>query len=227
MIIGVSGVANSGKDTFARFLVEDHGFVVVSLADPLKRICREIFDFTDEQLWGPSEHRNRPDLRYPTQKCAGCQSCEFRCDHWYYLSPRHALQQLGTNWGRDCYENVWVEYTMRVAKRLMTGPYVYSAKEGLRDVQGVLVPPGTMAAGGVAIPDVRFKNEVEGVRAAGGKVIRIRRPGAGLSGAAALHPSETEQASIPDEAFDIVVENNGTLEELRAKAAALLTHFRP
>ena len=228
MILGISGLAGSGKDTFARFLVEDHGFVVVSLADPLKRICRDVFDFSDEQLWGPSEKRNEPDFRYPREKCHGCQTCEFRCDHYLgYLTPRYALQRIGTEWGRDCYENIWVEYTMRTARKLldpMSGDV--SSALGYNPKQGI-VPWNRGKPKGVAIPDVRFRNEIEGIRAAGGKLVRIRRPGAGLSGAAGVHASEAEQAGIPDDVFDLVVENTGTLEELRAKAAAALPFLRP
>ena len=70
----------------------------------------------------------------------------------------------------------------------------------------------------VSVPDVRFKNEMRIIREAGGKLLRVRRPGAGLKGATGLHPSEAEQASIPDEEFDAVIENTGTLEELRRNA---------
>jgi hypothetical protein len=68
---------------------------------------------------------------------------------------------------------------------------------------------------GVAVPDVRFKNEMAAIKEAGGLVLRISRPGAGLGGAAALHQSEVEQASIPDSAFDRVFQNTGTIDDLR------------
>jgi hypothetical protein len=76
------------------------------------------------------------------------------------------------------------------------------------------------------LPDVRFSNEIAGIRRAGGKVIRVIREGAGLTGVAGLHASEAEQASIPDSALDAVLDNNGTLEELRAKVGLMLTHLR-
>src|SRR6266404_2066963 len=124
MLVGLSGLAGSGKDTAADHLVAKHNFVKVSLADPLKRMCRDAFDFTDDQLWGPSEKRNAPDERYrrkPTQhmlhgrdfntttdKCYTCGAEKpwppglggEECFH--YLTPRYALQKLGTEWGRDC-----------------------------------------------------------------------------------------------------------------------------
>jgi hypothetical protein len=204
LILGVSGLAGSGKDTTADTLVGDHGFVKVSLADPLKRIVRDVYAFTDEQLWGPSQFRNAEDPRYQR-------------DDGSFLSPREALQKLGTEWGRECYPNTWVALCMRTAQLLLASPDVmglkfrpltYTFKEGLREVDASDVR-------GVVIPDVRFKNEIAAIKAAGGKVIRIVRPGAGLGGAAGIHVSEMEQASIPDSEFDHVIQNTGTLEELR------------
>jgi hypothetical protein len=79
---------------------------------------------------------------------------------------------------------------------------------------------------GVVIPDVRFMNEIAAIQAAGGVVIRIVRPGSGLDGAAGQHESETEQTLIPDSQFDCVIDNSGTLAELRdnvLKALSMLT----
>lgn len=246
MMIGVSGLASSGKSAFADFLAQDHGFVVVGLADPLKRICREIFDFSEEQLWGPSEKRNEPDPRYPRENVGVRLAREVAAslvadnlplpeavrdwsakDPTEYLTPRHALQSLGTDWGRNCYSDVWVDYAVRTAKELLTrGVLVhptYTAQRGLEHVRA----SGQPLPSGVVIPDVRFRNELEGVRAAGGIVVRIRRIGAGLTGVAASHASETEQAEIPDTAFDHVLENDGSLEDLRAKAREFVALVRP
>ena len=184
MILGLVGLAGSGKSTVADILQKDHGFVSVALADPIKRICRELFSFTDVQLWGPSEERNKPDTRYPL--VVGMDAGE--PEHGY-LTPRHALQQLGTEFGRACYPNVWVDYGMRVAKALLTRSFVYDAQNGLRETHLVALPPGTMSPKGVVFSDIRFQNEVEAIRAAGGAVWRIVRPGAGLKGTAGAHLS--------------------------------------
>jgi hypothetical protein len=37
-----------------------------------------------------------------------------------------------------------------------------------------------------------------------------------------LHPSETEQASIPDADFDHVIRNEGSLDDLRAAVRSLM-----
>lgn len=233
MIVGISGLAGSGKDTCADFFVRNHGFVKVAFADPLKRIVREVFGFSYDQLWGPSVMRSAPDIRYarkhgPHVKHEGAshdqEQCQC-CSEWYelhdpssggtpscFLTPRYALQKLGTEWARGCYPNVWVEYALRVADRLsVEGGYTYDAVRGLEHAWR---PGDENWRTNVVIPDVRFKNEIDGLRAHGAKLIRIVRSGSGLVGGAGQHTSETEQASIPDDAFDTVIQNDGTLAEL-------------
>ena len=255
MIVGLCGVAGSGKDTVADFLVKSHSFTKVAFADPLKRICKDVFAFTDEQLWGPSEKRNAPDERYPrehawkpiTQEvlaggyvghtdvighvCAHCGVKESDEVPQCYLTPRYALQQLGSEWGRDCYQNVWVDYALRTAQQLL-GPeghkFVYTAKNGLFDqstarFRVTVIGQEPWKAKGVVISDVRFRNEIEAIQKAGGKVVRIVRKDAGLKGAASTHASETEQQSIPDSAFDFNLINGGkSLDLLEASVSGLV-----
>jgi len=210
MIIGLSGQAGAGKDTTADLLVKDYGFVKVALADPMKRICRDVFAFSDEQLWGPSDKRNAPDERYPRGYFTGIAGPVPAIDLGF-LTPRYALQTLGTEWGRNCYPDVWVEYALRIAQRLNEGGYYYDTQSGLRpmmQVEGVMVPKKN-----VAISDVRFLNEIKSIQKQGGKVVRLRRQTT-LSGSATSHSSETEQLSIPDSTFDYVLDNSGPKENL-------------
>jgi hypothetical protein len=197
VIIALAGRAGSGKNTVAKLL----GAHEIAFAEPLKRFVQEVFAFTDAQVWGPSEERNKPDMRYPrVDQCPRCFTGDFceECDgHGMistFLTPRHALQTLGTEWGRGCYEDVWAELGVRRA----------------------LACPAPL----VAITDCRFVNEAKAVCAAGGEVWRIVRPGAGLAGATGLHPSETEQES--PEFLALVtrtVLNGGSLDDLRATLA--------
>jgi hypothetical protein len=64
MIIGIAGAAGSGKDTVAGFIAKYSNAVSIAQADPMKRFARDVFDFSEEQLWGPSECRNAADERY-------------------------------------------------------------------------------------------------------------------------------------------------------------------
>lgn len=211
MIVGLCGAAGSGKDTVADFMVKNHGFVKIAFADPLKRICKEVFDFSDEQLWGPSEMRNAPDDRYPRGFIdAGHMLTEEALKEFpdgkvpQYLTPRYALQQLGTEWGRGCYENVWIGYAMRVANEVLKSPlYTYSQRAGLLDLKKYPLGSGySSVVKGVVISDVRFQNEIDAIHKASGKVVRLVRPRLGLTGAASMHASESEQRDIPDEVFD-------------------------
>ncbi len=109
-----------------------------------------------------------------------------------FLTPRHALQQLGTEFGRACYQDVWVEYAMRKARERLA----------------------FYRSDGVVITDVRFKSERDAIWKAGGRVWRIVR-NTGLVGVAGEHISETE---LTDEMpYDRVIDNkDGPLEDLRA-----------
>lgn len=233
-ILGISGLAGSGKDTVAKFL-GPLGASNVALADPLKRIAKDVYDFTDLQLWGPSEERNKPDERYPREHTFGegklCACCGWNWDDTFstgdprcFLTPRYALQLLGTNWGRHCYENTWVVKCVRTAGQLLDDPHLrYDYKRGVYRINGGRDWEGEYTAEDlrvrlVTVSDVRFRNEIRAIQAHGGKVVRVRRPGAGLGGAAGLHPSEAEMMTISDSEFDFVIENEGTLEELEALA---------
>lgn len=225
MILGISGLANSGKDTVADILVRERAFMKISLADPLKRIVRDVYDFSVDQLWGPSGNRNAPDLRYPrdhsfrmNEKTSRheCACCGFE---WMdrgerppqcYLTPRYSLQALGTEYGRHLYKNTWVDLCLRTANQVLKHGAFYTQQEGLRRRHD-----GDPRVNGVAIPDMRFWNEIEAIDAAEGRTVRVSRQSAGLKGSAGLHKSEQEQLEIPDEKFSIVLLNEGTLDQLR------------
>jgi hypothetical protein len=80
------------------------------------------------------------------------------------VSYRHAAQTLGTEWGRQhVSEDVWVRIALRTARIARLS----------------------------VIPDVRFDNEAQAVRAAGGSVWRVVRPGVScLDASSARHSSE-------------------------------------
>ena len=160
---------------------------------------------------------------------------ERTCPARAFLTPRYALQQLGTEFGRYCYPNIWINYALRVAKRLLEDSSVmYTQQEGIverieqtatgewhRDDE----PKGSIQ--GVAISDVRFLNEVDAIRAAGGHVWKIERPGAGLVGTAGQHASEQEQNAIDRGKFASVLNNeDGPLEELESLVSKELSALR-
>ena len=225
-IVGLSGFAGVGKDAVANCLIEDHGFIRVGLADGMKRICAEVFDWDEETLWGSSGNRNEMDPRYPRTVGAKAIAATWLAERARdlaskhgvdnaFLSPRFALQHLGTGWGRYCYQGIWIEHALRLAKKLTTGGYSYTRTEGLRSVG----PEGYAPARSVVIPDVRFPNELAAIQAVG-LCYRVKRPG--YEQPAFDHPSETEQTKLSDAQFDGVIDNGGeSLEQLRALVGRL------
>lgn len=182
MIIGLSGSAGVGKTTVANLLVRNHCFEAIALADPMKTFCRMVFGWGDEELHGKLKET-------PIAALGG-------------LTPRRALQELGTGWGRACYPDVWVEYAMRQARARLA---FYKSD-------------------GVVVTDVRFANERDAIRKAGGQVwriVRIDRNNA-LTGAAAQHVSETELTD--DMPYDRVLNTTGlSLTETEALVARIIT----
>lgn len=232
-IIAVSGHSGAGKDTVADYLTDNKLFVKVALADPLKRICFDVFNFTEEQLWGPSEMRNAPDRRYVRQKKGSLGSTFIgsmdvrgtvyaKYAHLIkdghlpsppedeYLTARYALQTLGTEWGRACFKDVWIDYGIETAQAIIDGAANYTAKTGL----DVCAEPD--AVDGVVFSDIRFKNEFEKIRYAGGFLIRVYRKTAKghMNGGVSGHASEAEQDDVDDDFFDAVIHNDGPKEDL-------------
>jgi len=225
MIIGVSGLAGSGKSEVARYLVQHHGFVEVALADPIKRAAMEWFDFSETQLWGPSEERNKPDQRYlQTVVNARHMLSEEGLKKFpdgqvpQYLSPRAALQFLGTEVGRELYQDVWINKAIQTAVMLFQGGWSYESTRGITRA-AVSRPVG------VVISDVRFVNEVRALRVNGAVIWKIRRPQAGLAGQAGQHASEMEQDSIPEDLFTSTIDNQGSLDDLRKRVRDLLGSY--
>lgn len=247
-IIGLLGKAGCGKDTVADYLVQCHGFVKMSLADEMKRFAKKAFGFTNQQLWGPSKFRNEVDRNFDDLDRWGLAESnleEYGCDWSYFLfgdqlgpqgyckllvwfddlradygptaanpnllSPRLVLQTIGTEYGRAIDNSVWIRSTLDIAQKVLGGYHTYSREDGL--YQRVTEPPR-----GVVIPDCRFVNEVMGVQLAGGRIIRIKRPGTQLAAVGiASHASEAEQDSILDGSCDHILIAPEGLNNLTAR----------
>jgi len=79
MLIGFTGLKGSGKDTAAHFLVE-RGWKRLAFADPLKEVCRHLFNFTERQLHG--DLKEEPDT-------------------FWRVTPRQVFTYIGTEIVRD------------------------------------------------------------------------------------------------------------------------------
>jgi hypothetical protein len=210
LIVAVCGLAGSGKDMACDYLVRTHGFKKTSFAAPLKQMVKIAFGFTDEQLYGPSEKREEQDERYPfSGVCPACgQKCEamiptetvaWHChpcnrDYPMFINARVALQTLGTEWGRRLSSNIWAN----------AGVNHMLENEGSR----------------WCLSDLRFKNEFQAVKNAGGFVVRLMRGHVQHN-----HASETELLSIPLSDFDMVIHNHGELSKLFIGLDATVREF--
>jgi hypothetical protein len=205
-LIGLGHVARSGKDTIADHLVDKHGFVKGSFIESMKEACQVIFGLTYEQLYGSEKEIVDPfwDSKLELRKNQhGVVLPVERIDErggtreWERVpvTPRVIMQLMGTEAGRNVFGNdLWVHAFIRKITNS-------------RDDRWVMA-------------DVRFPNEADAILKAGGLVYRVDRPGAHASNGIAAHPSET--ALLGYNKWSGVIVNDGSLEELYAKADLLL-----
>lgn len=112
------------------------------------------------------------------------------------LSPRQIFQKLGTEAVRNVFgESTWL-------KRWLVG------YDFLKETDDIVVP------------DVRFDNENALIKSLGGIIVEVRR-GPGLVGSTGDHASEHGLSTLPD----VVIENNGTLDDLYAQVEYVLKGY--
>lgn len=178
-IVAFAGPKGSGKDTAAKVL---EGHKHVKFAGALKSMIAAL-------------------LKY-----AGCPADKI--DYWIegkgkeescpYLngqSPRHAMQTLGTEWGRKCMnENFWVQITEK-----------HIRNEGLQKV---------------VITDMRFPNERSMVEAIGGVTVKIRPANFSMNDA---HESERHVLTMSTD-IDVFNDFKG-VEEFQNTIRSILDGF--
>lgn len=219
------GSAGAGKDEAAKQLVLKHNFVPLAFADPLKRFLADTFDWKEDRLWGPSENRAKEDQRYQVPLLFGLSDADKKARPGY-LTARHALTTLGNDWGREmCCYGTWVLYAMRIAKRIESGEYNYDRVKGLLRYGD----PGSPLLVGdprknIVITDLRYKNEAEAVREAGGLLVRVKRwvPKITVS---PKHQSEKDLLEVHDDDFDWILHNRSTLEDLWSQVDHMISNL--
>lgn len=114
-------------------------------------------------------------------------------------SPRQLAQTLGTEWGRNLISpDIWV-----IATKLCIDSWASS----------IWAPENPL----LVIPDVRFENEASFVRERG-TLLHVYRDGADGNVGVVGHESER---GVQFAGGDILISNNGSIEELHAKLGAL------
>jgi len=167
MIIGLCGLAGSGKSTVAGTLTGSFDYNRLAFADPLKGMLTSV-GFTREQLYGAEKEALIPDLG---------------------VTPRQAMQTLGTDWGRKTISpDIWVNLWTRKARDLLA------------------------AGASVVADDVRFPNEVAAIKALGGQIWRVERPGT---------VQMTHESEKHDLVADLTIRNDGSMADLSWVVAGL------
>lgn len=103
MLIGLTGLAGSGKSAIADVLTVEFGFTRVKFAGPLKNMLRTML--ADAGYCEQDRERMlEGDLKEEVIPALG-------------VTPRHLMVTLGTEWGRDCVrKDIWT--TLWVAQAL-------------------------------------------------------------------------------------------------------------
>ncbi len=133
------------------------------------------------------------------------------------LTPRFALQTLGTEFGRDIDPEVWSRYAVRTARLLLGAEHSYTRGEGLiRDLTKKW--PYDL----VVITDGRFANEITNVKMVGGYVVHLVRTDSltqeAMKAGVAGHVSEMGLSLVPNHFYDWRIGNDSTIEALKRKA---------
>ena len=170
MIIAFAGYRGSGKseavDTLAKL-----GFTDVKMAAPLKQMLTAMYMYcglTHDEV----NRRLEGDLKEQP-------------DDWLMgRTPRHAMQQLGTEWRNSIDPNLWIPMWQRRIRMLK---------------------PHT----NITCSDVRFPHEVDALRAVGGRLVWIDRPGKQSDG----HASEQDIRHLAE----YVITNDHDINYLRSE----------
>jgi hypothetical protein len=152
-VIGLSGVKGVGKSTFAHQI----GGEVISLASPIKKmlevIVPKIFIY---------EEKERDIPGFPKG-----------------VNARLLMQTLGTEWGRNHYPEIWINFV----------------EEKIAEAQGRWKVTDCYSQR-IIVDDIRFKNEADMIRRNKGEVWRLKRAGV------ETNDSHVSEAGVPDELVD-------------------------
>jgi hypothetical protein len=197
LLLGITGAKGSGKGTVAQFVAEwatENGLLAIDrgFADKLKWAMARIFwpeiTLEDALKWA-NEFKNENEAF----ACIGRHGNE---EPDMMISGRQLFQHGGTEMGREIFgNNFWIDQLLPLDEATML--------RNFSDENHALAHIAT-------ISDVRFENEARRIKELGGSVLYVVRPGYEPDG----HVSE---ARLSDVFIDVVIGNDGNLNELREK----------
>ena len=189
-LIGICGNKRNGKDTVADYLTEKYEFYKYELASPIKDVCRVIFDFSEEQLYG--NEKEIVDERWGT-------------------TPRKLLQIIGTELFQEDIHKYMKEGEFNIGRKI----WVLKFKHWLEDINKENIFDFDL---NVVVSDVRMLHEVDVIRELGGTIWKVS------NNRIPLEDNHLSESSLNGFTCDVLIENNGTLEELYEKVEKILNN---
>lgn len=232
-LIAISGWKKSGKDTAGELLINDYGFNRISFAGPLKDKVAADFNMTREEQDDQSL-KEQPLFDYPVipkDKFAlnlvkfmykEFRDAKGRIPLDLYIDPSGAVMGVMSypdriNPQEELAQLYWTRRAMQIlegsGKRTVDSNYW--VKQAIDKIDKKTRQAGVLKMGTplFVITDLRYKSEVEPLRAAFGKdllTVRVNR----FESTESTDPSERD---LDNYKFDVVLENKGTLEEFLNK----------
>ena len=203
MIVSLSGLISSGKDTVADYLVREYGFQRESFAGTLKGACAEIFGWDREMLEGRTA-----EARVERDKIDSWWAARLNMPH---LTPRWVLQNFGTEVCRKGFhDDIWLASLEFKLKNLQDRDVVISDSRFINELK-------MLASAGALTVHVKRGPDPDWWEAA--QMAHVSSKAVQTMQALNIHRSEWDWAAYN---FDVILTNNGSLGDLYAKTKLLV-----
>jgi len=195
--ICVIGLKGAGKDTLCDVAQELYpNFCRVSMSEAIRRVVWHLLDYKIKDrdcLWGDKDKKESViDPEWIMPPCVVRSMGLEKAEPW---TGRRLMQYYGTECGREIEDSIWLNAVTKLVAEM---------------------PDNAI----FLVSDARFENEVENFRSMGCKVhtLKVVRTEVVLN----EFSDHASEQYAKDAVCDNTIENNGTLEELKASVASYL-----
>lgn len=209
MIISISGLIGSGKDTAADYLCTVHGFKRMSWAGALKDAVSAIFGWDRELLEGSTKES---------------RIWREQVDQWWAdrlgipdLTPRWVLQQWGTEVGRKSFhDEIWVASVENKLRNIKSDVVITDSRfvNELRSIKNI---------GGITIRTHRGENpawyiyaKILNTQGTNTEQLTLAKDQIERHG---VHASEYSSVGLE---YDYHLDNNGTIDDLHKQIESIV-----